>query len=85
MIMFPCSTPHLFDRGIPDTTEMTFLSRLSDTSSPRLPAFPFTLIRPFKKSSCYKTGGREGGEGGRKGGREEGREGGREGGGVHWD
>ena len=55
-----------------DTTVITFLSRLSDMSSPRLPAFPLTLIRPFKKSSYTHISeeGEGGGGGEGRGGRE---------------
>ena len=58
-------SPHLLESWMSEVTLMTFFSRLRDTSLPRLPALPFTLIRPLKKSSC---GGRgEAGEEGRRG------------------
>ena len=39
---------------MPEVTLTVFLSRLREMSSPRLPAFPFTLILPLRKSSWLK-------------------------------
>lgn len=49
---------HLLEKGI-DVAMMTVLSlALTETSVPRLPFLPFTLMLPLRKSSC-----RAGGEG----------------------